>query len=273
MTTEAVGPSSLDIARVIQQTFAVLKRNLFTFGILGFLLCGLPAGLSAAVQANIARDAVAAASSGVWSFSPGAITGGSLSGLVALVTTAILQGALIFATVRDLNGEPTSVGDSLATGLRNFLSLIIVSIAVGICVVFGLILLVVPGVMIACAWCVALPALVADRTGIGGAFGRSADLTRGHRWQIFGLFVIYVIASWIIGAIFNAISGMGAIGYTGGDPAAVLDRTFSPLFIVFTVISSTVTTVIGATAIAVTYVELRRLREGGGAEWLRDIFS
>lgn len=272
MTTEAVGPSSFDIARVIQQTFGVLQRNLVTFSILGLVLCGIPAGLSGFLQLSVARDALAGADAGSFSLSAGPFLGSALGGLVTLVTTAILQGALIYATVQDLNGQPASVSESLATGLRNFLSLIVVSIAVAICIGFGLVLLVVPGVMIACAWCVALPALVADRTGIGGAFGRSAELTRGHRWHIFGLLVLVVIVSWVIGAIFDTVSGFSRIGVSG-DPLAVLDRALNPVTVIMIVIRQTVMTVIGATAIAVMYVELRRAREGAGPEWLRDIFS
>mgnify|MGYP000579528846 CR=1 FL=1 len=44
-----------------------------------------------------------------------------------------------------------------------------VAAAYGLAIVFGLVFLIVPGIMMACAWCVAVPALVADRSGVFGA--------------------------------------------------------------------------------------------------------
>ena len=152
-----------------------------------------------------------------------------------------------------------------------FLNYLGASILFGLAVAAGFVLLVVPGVMLACAWCVAAPSLVADRTGIFAAFGRSADLTRGSRWQIFGLIVIVVVVEWIISMIFNAITGVGSVGM-GGDPLAVAEAALSPLALGLGVIRQTIGAVIGATAAAVIYVELRRAREGEGPEWLTDIF-
>ena len=270
MATEVVDSGPFDIARVIQQTFGVLKRNIATFSILGVVLAGIPTALVAFVQFGMMRSQVGAITSGTFDFTLGNIAGASFGGVAALVATAILQGALIYATVQDLNGQRPSVGASLATGLRNFLPLLAVTLLFVLAVAFGMILLIVPGIMIACAWCVAVPALVADRTGILGAFSRAAELTRGNRWQIFGLAVIVWIALVIIGLIFNAIMGVSMIA---GDPARVLERVLSPTFLVFSVIRSTISSVIGATAIAVIYVELRRAREGGSPQWLADIFS
>ena len=270
MTTEVVESGPFDIARVIQQTFGVLKRNIATFSILGVVLAGIPTALIAFLQFGVMREQIGAVQSGTFNFTPGAVAGASVGGLAAVVTTAILQGALIYATIQDLNGQRPSVGASLATGLRNFLPLLVVTLLFVLAVAFGMVLLVVPGVMIACAWCVAVPALVADRTGIMGAFSRAAELTRGNRWQIFGLAVIVWVALLIIGLIFNAIMGVSMIAQ---DPSRVLEQVLSPAFLIVSVIRSTITSVIGATAIAVIYVELRRAREGGGPQWLADIFS
>lgn len=273
MTTDAVGPDRFDIARVIQQTFGVLGRNIVTFGILGLVLSGIPTGIIAFLQYGMMKGQLHnMANGGGLDLSVGPIAAGSLGGIAALITTTILQGALIHATVQDLNNQPASVAASLATGLRNFLPLIAVTILFFIAFAVGMVLLVVPGVMIACAWCVAVPSLVADRTGVFGAFSRSAELTRGNRWQIFGLLVIVVVLEWLISAIFNAISGVGVIGMSSGNPFEAAERMMSPLFLILSVIRQTVGAVIGATAAAVIYVELRRAREGEGPQWLAEIF-
>lgn len=270
MTTDAIELGRFDIGRVIQQTFAVLGRNIVTFSILGVVLVGIPTAIVGFLQFGMMRSQISAFQSGTFNFTPGYISGASLGALAALITSAILQGALIYATLQDLNGERPSVGASLATGLRNFLPLLGVTLLFVLAVAGGMILLIVPGIMIAVAWCVAGPALIADRTGITGAFGRAAELTRGNRWQIFGLFVIVWVALLIIGMIFNAILGVSMMG---GNPAQALERVLSPTFLIFSVIRSTIGAVVSATAIAVIYVELRRAREGAGPEWLADVFA
>jgi len=268
MTAEAVETGKLDIGRVISGTFQVIGRNFVTFTVLGFLLAGLPTGILSYFQAMMLSGQTEAMAAGTFNFSPAYFTSIGYGVLVALITTAILQGALIYATVQDLNGQKPQIGEALATGLRNFLPLLIVSILFGLAVLGGFILLIVPGIMIACAWCVAVPSLVADRTGIFGAFSRSAELTRGNRWRIFGLFAVIWVLLLVLGLVIGSVTAAAMIG--GGDPVAV---ALSPLNIAMSVIQQTISAVIGAAVFAVLYVELRRTREGAGPQWLAEIFS
>ena len=47
----------------------------------------------------------------------------------------------------------------------------------------------------------------------------------------------------------------------------------NPVSILLQVIQQTITAVIGASLVAVLYVELRKLRDGAGPQWLAEIFS
>ena len=256
MSFDATEPSRLDIARVFQRTFEVLGRNFTTFFVLALILVGLPAVLTGMLQFRGLTEG------GMPRFNPGM----GLSAIVSVVTNAILQGALIYGTVRDLNGERPAVQDSLATGLRSFLPLIGLSILMGLGIVCGMILLVVPGIILACLWCVAVPSLVAENRGVFDSFQRSADLTRGNRWMIFALFVIYFVVFAIVGAIVGMMTGISGV-ITGTL------MSFNPFAVLANALVSTVAGVVGSTGVAVLYVELRQGREGAGPEWLRDIFS
>jgi hypothetical protein len=271
MSEAAVGGErgKIDIGRVLQQTFGVIGRNFPVFALLGLVLAAIPLAIVSYLQASLLRGVDL--TNPTFVFTPGYLTNAGLGGLAALITSAILQGALIYATVQDLNGQRAGLGDSLATGLRNFLPLIIVSILWAIGVVFGFILLIVPGIILLCIWCVAIPSLIADRTGIFGAFSRSAELTRGNRWRIFALGVILWVLMIVVGTVFNAMSGV--YGIPAGDVNTALARVTNPVFVVLNVIQSVITSVIGSALVAVLYVELRRAREGVGPEWLADIFS
>ncbi len=89
------------------------------------------------------------------------------------------------------------------------MTLILTGLVVGICVVFGLILLIVPGLIILTLWSVASPVVVVENTGVFDALARSRALVRGNGWQVFGViasvFVLILVVSIVIGSI-------GAIG-------------------------------------------------------------
>lgn len=267
MTTEAIEPGKLDIARVIQQTFAVLGRNFVTFFVLALILSGIPAAIVGYIQATTLG---AAASGGLPAFNSNYFTSMGVGVLATVITACVLQGALVYATVQDMNGQKPDIGECLATGLRSFLPLLGLSILLGIAVVFGWVLFLVPGIMMLCAWCVAVPALVADRTGVMGAFSRSAQLTRGNRWRILGLGVIVVIISMVISMVIGAVALALTFGAGALNPVALMT---SPARIVGNALMSALSSALTSTGVAVLYVELRRVREGSGAEWLAEIFS
>ncbi|WP_293898433.1 hypothetical protein [Phenylobacterium sp.] len=268
MTAAASEPGTLDIARVIQQTFSVLGRNFVTYFILALILAGVPYAIIGLVQASTMSTVTETGPGFAYSLATMRTTG--IGAIAAVITGCILQGAIIFATVQDMNGAKPSVGDSLATGLRAFLPLLGVSILFGLAVGFGLVLLIVPGLMIACAWCVAVPALVAERTGVLGAFGRAADLTRHNRWRVFGLFVLVWVATLIIGGVLGLLITMLTFGSGGLDPVRL---ALNPVRIIGSALINSLTAMLSATGVAVLYVELRKAKDGVGPQWLADIFT
>lgn len=266
MTDAATGTAKLDIGRVISQTFSVIGRNFTTFLLLSFLLSGLPQGVIGYLQVATLGAPGAAG----MNFDPSMITSWLVSLLAVVVTASILQGTLVFATVQDMNGQKPDIGACLAVGFRAFLPLLAVSLLFGLAIAGGMILLIVPGIMIGVAWCVCVPALVAERTSITGAFGRAGELTRNNRWRIFGLFLIVWLALIVIGAVVGGIAGGLMLSQSGMEPAAM---ALNPLQVVLNVIINTLSSLVMSTGIAVLYVELRRLREGAAPQWLAEVFS
>ncbi len=243
----------LDIGRVIQLMFGVLGRNFVTFLVLALALVGLPSLLVGIAQLNFLK----AGDPFSWQTS----VSGIISGLGAL----ILQATLIYGAVTDLNGRHATVADCLSIGLRSFLPLIAIGIMFYLAIFFGTILLIVPGLMIATAWCLCIPVFVVEHPGLLASFGRSAELTRGNRWRVFAVFVLYIVALLIIELVFGVVnSAMRVAG--GGSPTAIVALVVNPLLYVANAL-------IGSTGISVLYVELRRVRDGVGAEGLAAIFD
>ena len=263
--TDIAQPAGLDIGRVIQETFSVLGRHFVTFLILALILVGIPRAVIGLIQAAALRSALSTLNSGGFSFGGPVFYWGLLGALVAVVTGAILQASIISGAASDLNGRPVSVSDSLRIGLRAFLPLIGLSILLGIAVWIGLILLIVPGVLMALAWCVAVPAYVIEQPGVFASFERSAELTRGNRLRIFGLACIFLVAAIIVGIVVGALGGILSFA-SGGLFVYVNAAIISPVI-------SALVAALGATMSAVLYVELRRVREGAGPSALSAVFD
>jgi hypothetical protein len=259
MSTDGVSAGPLDIGRVIQDLFAVLGRNIVPFGLLALILTGIPAAVIFAIQGSVLVSGDPTQVLGPrfgWSI---------LLGVVGALFGVILQTTIIYGTVSDLNNRPVSVAESLSAGLRAFLPVIGLAILLGLGVGLASMLLLVPGIMLAIAWCVAIPAYVVEQTGVMGASGRSAELTRGNRWRIFGLLVIYFIAVIIIELVLGLFSRVTGFAMVGRLPILTL-LIFAPLI-------QMASTLIASAGAAVLYVELRRLRDGVGPEGLAAIFD
>jgi hypothetical protein len=259
MTTTGSTTGALDIGRVIQELFAVLGRNLATFGLLALILTGIPTAILYGFEGTAVTSGNAAALFGprLWWI----VLGGIVAGLFGV----ILQATIIYGTVSDLNDRQVSVADSLSTGLRAFLPIIGLAILMSLALAVGFILLIVPGVMLAVAWCVAVPSYVVERPGVIASFGRSAELTRGNRWRIFGLFLIYFVAALIVQLLLTMFGGLFSLATVGGFPL-VTRLLILPLIQVANAL-------IGSVGVAVLYVDLRRLRDGVGPQGLAAIFD
>ncbi|OYU71060.1 MAG: hypothetical protein CFE28_14320 [Alphaproteobacteria bacterium PA2] len=260
MTTTTAPVEKLDIGKVIQVSFALVQRYLSTFAILSLLLAALPALLNAFVQSQTMASVGAfgarySSTSGVWL--------GVLGWLITLCANAVYQAASIQISVSDLNGRAIKVSDSLRLGQKHLVPLIIVSLLQALAIGFGTALLIVPGMMMACAFAVAAPAQVVENIPAMSTFRRSRDLTRGNRWRIFGLAMVYFIMIAILeGVLFSLFGGL----------TTLTDPTSAPRLILLPIITMIIGT-LTASSVGVLYFELRRIRDGVGATDLAAVFD
>ena len=111
-----------------------------------------------------------------------------LSGLAGLVAT----GALTYGVLESLRDGRASIGALFGTGIGRMGTVFVVSLRVGLWILLGFLLLVVPGVMWYCALYVAIPAAAVETrlAGSADALQRSRDLTKGSRWAIFAVSLV-----------------------------------------------------------------------------------
>ncbi|GMN01734.1 glycerophosphoryl diester phosphodiesterase membrane domain-containing protein [Erythrobacter sp. MTPC3] len=104
-------------------------------------------------------------------------------------------------------------------------------------IVFGFLILIVPGIILAIRWVMVLPLVVEADTPAMDTFGESWNRVRGYSWSILGaaliLFVGVLIISSVIGGAFALADQLTSI--PGVIAVAVADGISTVLFIAFPV--------------------------------------
>jgi uncharacterized membrane protein len=177
-------------------------------------------------------------------------------------------GCITRGTVAYSQGRRASLGESLGVAVSRVLPVIAVSFLFGLGVALGSILLLVPGVILAVMWSVAVPVTVEEDTGVFGAFARSRALTKGARWSIFGLFLLLLL---IMIAITIA-AGIVYVMVLGVTYQAQLAQ-WSPLALALNAVFSTLISAIWSVIQTSLFVELREWKEGPIEAKLGEIFE
>ncbi|HWU90063.1 MAG TPA: hypothetical protein VN253_22525 [Kofleriaceae bacterium] len=110
----------------------------------------------------------------------------------------LVSSALVYGVVMELKGEHASMFRCLGTGLSRFFPVLGVTLLTMLAVIGGALLLIVPGLIIACMLYVTTGVAVLERPGLFGALARSSALTAGHRWAIFGLLLILSVINYVL---------------------------------------------------------------------------
>jgi glycerophosphoryl diester phosphodiesterase family protein len=118
--------------------------------------------------------------------------------LVYLVTIAVSQGATVIAVSQIQLGRDTSIADAFATIRPRIGELSMITLAMGIMIAVGFVLLLVPGIVLSMMWALTIPVAVLEARGLRASLARSSELTRGHRWRVFLIYVLIIVLVYIV---------------------------------------------------------------------------
>lgn len=170
----------------------------------------------------------------------------------------LVQGALIGAAI---SGARRSLGARATAGL--ILPLFVIQLSVNLLVGLGLVIVIVPGLYLMARYAVAAPARV-DRPGLdlGGALGRSADLTEGRRWKVLGACLLGLLLALLPTLLI--VPASLAIPILSAHAFILEELLVAPLIQVMVVLLNSV-------GLAALYLELRAAKEGGAE--LAEVFA
>jgi hypothetical protein len=230
------------IGDAMNKAIQTLSRNVLPFSIVTGI-AALPSVLI--FERNAALDTAAAA---VWFL---------VGMLLAVVLSGLSQAVVLTAAFEDMRGRPVDMLASFLVGWRRFPAVIGVTLLAGFFTGLAFLALIFPGYMVMTMLFVATPVCVVERLGPIASLGRSAVLTKGTRWRVFGMMIVVGI----IGAIGTGM--VEALAYGVGP-------TIAP---VVKVIWQGLLGAYSAILVVVTYHDLRVAKEGVDTDQIAAVFE
>jgi hypothetical protein len=177
--------------------------------------------------------------------------------LAGMILNAIGQAVILFGAFQQLRGQPAYMGEALQRGLARFFPILGFGILYTLGITLGAMLLIVPGLMLFVRWSLGVPACVVEGLGPSASMKRSAELTKGHRWQIFGITCLLFIGSALVNKLVTMVLG----------PAGIVVAAFGSL--VWTAVWAAYWNCV----LIMIYHELRVAKEGVDTEQIVSVFD
>ena len=183
--------------------------------------------------------------------------------LLRAILTTLYNSWVALVVMRSAGSGSLGMGRFREIAVR-CLMLAAVAVIYELGVVAGAILLVVPGLILALAWSVAAIAMAAEGVGIREAFVRSAALTRGCRWKILSMALLWGIPTTIVEFLALKMLRPG-LSMTAAARTTVGELVMGPIWLV--------SSVIFAAGLASIYLELLKIKDGAARAEVAEIFA
>jgi len=189
--------------------------------------------------------------------------GAGVAGLIWWLGTTLSNAALIKSVSESYLGGDATVGEAYRFVLPKLWRLVWAGILVGLIVFIGILLLIVPGVILAICLALTTQAIVVEDVTAKGGMSRSMKLASGNRGKVCGLLVLLgiigAIVGWTFGAAGEALGSL--VSAQSGMTAMVISQSSS-------LIGQVLVAPIGAAAMILLYYDLRIRKEGFDLEML-----
>jgi len=263
-----------ELSRVGALTFDLIRREFVTVYGFAVAIAAVPAVLSyfagrdytLALQAQLQPHGAVAAH---WSqILPQLL----LAYLLSLLATLLIYAVLSWGAVEQLQGRNPTIGERLSAALRALPVLAGVVILGYLAIFFASILLLIPGLILMTMWTLVAPAAVCEKIGVFATFGRSSELTHGHRWSIFLLLLIFWLGSAAIGLL-ALVLGHGISGASGPWYGSNFTGLAGYIAIAVNILIGGLYHVVAGVGVGVAYHELRRAEGSFDSRSLADVFA
>jgi len=230
VTSEEGITRELGLGEVVSKTFDLFRRDFVKYFVV-FAIAEVVIGLATLLANSVVQLPVIPTNTTDLSWIPGYFTAlfelYIIIEVATLVVIPIAEGSAIKMSAEAIEGKTVALGASIRFAFSKLVGLWAVSLIVGIIVVLGLVALIVPGVILGIMFCLALPALLLENTGVLGSLSRSRELV-GHRWgKTFATFLVLGLIILVISVVITLVSGL--FGGAGPVVSGFLSAFYEPI--------------------------------------------
>lgn len=186
-----------------------------------------------------------------------------LSIVIYIPISVIISGLIIHVVAKKYLDEELVPSDAASTAFKLFFPLLGLSILEAIGISFAMILLIIPGLILAIGWSISTHVLVIEKTGITESLERSWNLTKGHKWGLLGLMIVVGL---IVVVVQQAVTMVGTYFSANMQYGTVVSLGIQHF-------AQSLTNPIMVCVLIVQYFNLRITKEGFGVEKLTEQFS
>jgi len=179
--------------------------------------------------------------------------------LWASIAFPIASGAATYAISERYLGNDVTIGAALGQGLSRFWTLSVAQITATIRVLFGFLLLVIPGILWMLSYSLIVPAILVEGQKAAPSLRRSRDLVKGQRGKVFLVLLVVNLLQVILAGGVAMIAGLFFTIESGSG--AVLNSAMNNLMSIFL-------TPLGIIATILLYYDMRIRKEGFDLEML-----
>jgi hypothetical protein len=264
--TTTSGDREFRIGPIFGHAWSVYSSNFLKFTLVSIVIA-LPSLLTGGDQS---------AAGGVRSF---------IAVIVGVVFYLVGQAVILYGAFQALRGREVLMGEATRRGLARFWPIIGISVLVMLAFVLGGVVVglaaaalapvgiilglvfVVLIFMFMVRWSMAVPACVVEGLGPIASLRRSAELTKGNRWKIFGMFalisIVVLLVSVIVLTVIKPLAGAGLGEILGGFVVA------SIIGLIASAIYSAYFNIVQA----LIYHDLRVAKEGIDTDQIASVFD
>lgn len=247
---------ALGVGSILGEAFSILYRNFVVVFVLAFVpitLGYLVSGASIGFEVNL----------GIREPDFTGVEPALIHFLIVLVEVFFISvaTALVVQFVRDLKlNRSVGLARYVRVTMAHLLPIAVLSAVATVLIILALMVLIVPGLWVTAVFYVVAPVIVIERAGYS-ALGRSARLTKGYRWPIVGLYLLFFAFALLEGFVgvfvFRMISES-----IGIDKATAISAAIDAVYVGLSAIT-----------VALVYARLIEIKEGMSTDQFAAVFD
>jgi hypothetical protein len=184
----------------------------------------------------------------------------------SMLSSVLIWAALVYASMRSYEGATVNASDALRVGLRKLLASLVATFAALNLIGFGLILLIIPGFILAAMLFAVVQVIVLENLGPFKALERSRYLSKGARLRILGVIILALFIAALPVMAFSFVAGVAAAAGTAAGNNTTLSVGWHAMVRAGSFVSSALTTPYSVAALTLLYIDRRARTEAPDLE-------